>query len=103
MSDGELSSKAVNQIQADGQGDVDANQVEDARVVGVEAEIAEPMLEQLIQAEQQRVGAGCREDLRRHPHVRTGVQTFSCLTTPRSPSGFMSKMTMRMKNVMASR
>src|SRR5688572_8633076 len=69
MSDRELTGESVDQIETDGKRDVDANQVEDTCVVRVELEVAESMLEQVVQAEQDAYRGGRREDLRRHPHA----------------------------------
>jgi hypothetical protein len=72
MPDGELTGEPVDQVQADSKGDVDANQVQDARVVGIDLEIAQPILEQVVQAEQQADRGGRRKDLGGQPHAKDG-------------------------------
>ena len=53
VADRELPGEAVDQVQADGQRDVDADQVDDARVVRVDLEVAEPVLEDLVEPERE--------------------------------------------------
>ena len=52
VADRELPGQAVDQVQADGQGDVDADQVDDAGVVRIDLKVAEAVLEDLVQDEQ---------------------------------------------------
>ena len=49
VADRELPGQAVDQIQADGERDVDADQVDDARVVRIDLEVAEAVLEDLVE------------------------------------------------------
>ena len=51
MTDRELSGETVDQVQADGQRDVDADEIDDARVVRVDEEVADAVLEDLIEDE----------------------------------------------------
>src|SRR5690606_40726358 len=49
VSNRELPGHAVDERQADGQRDVDARQADDARVIRVDAEVAEAVFEQLVE------------------------------------------------------
>jgi hypothetical protein len=52
VADRELTRQPVDQIQADRKGDVDANQIDDAGVVGIDEQVADPVLEQLVEHQQ---------------------------------------------------
>jgi hypothetical protein len=56
VTDGELPREAVDEVQADRERDVDANEVDDAGVVRIDLEIAEAILEDVIQEQQARNG-----------------------------------------------
>ena len=68
MADRELPGQAVDQIQAHRERDVDADQVDDARVVQVDPEVAEAVLEDLIQSGEHDADGGYDEDFAARAH-----------------------------------
>src|SRR5688500_10125074 len=70
MADRELAGEAVDQVEADGQRDVDADEIDHPRVVRIDLEAAEAVFEYLIQSGEQRDAAADQDQFAGGGHAR---------------------------------
>ena len=89
MAEGELASVAIDQIQTDGQDDVNANAKKDIQVIGIDE--ARPKREQ-------KTGHNSPQQQKLLFH-----QTFSISPLPSSPDGLKRRIKIKIANEMASR